>query len=630
MGKKITNDDYIIQCKEKFGDKYDYSKTVYNGKRKKVVIICPTHGEFLTLPLNFLNGVGCVKCYNEEQHISTMKKYIEKSKVIHDNFYDYSSVNLSGGDIIDIICPIHGHFKQNIKYHMSGHGCRKCSNERKSEEKKRKYSYNELIKDSSVVHGSKYTYPPQEIKYFYDECTIICPIHGEFKQKINYHIQMKQGCAKCGMEKLHLSKKYDIEKVISLFNEKNVNNNFEFMVESYKNMNSPSLFKCKTCNNEFKRPLSVFINDNNTCPHCNKEIVLKNKCKTTEEFINEANLVHNFYYDYSLTSYTKSREYVDIICPEHGIFKIEANSHLRGHGCPFHNCNVSKQETELANYIISLVGEKNVILNSKKILKSKQELDIYLPKFNLAFEFNGLYWHNELNKNKNYHLNKTKECNSQGIRLFHIFEDEWNHKKEIIKSMISNILHKNENKIYARQCEIKEIDAKTSYNFLISNHLQGNCNGSIKIGLFYNDKLISLMVFGPSRHFIGNGKHTYELLRFCNTLNTNVIGGASKLFKHFIKKYQPNDIISYADKRWSLGNLYNTLGFTLYNESKPNYYYVIGDKRVYRYNLRKNILIKKYNCPKEKTEKEFCFEQKWYRIYDCGCLCYKWTKKMHV
>ena len=627
MARKLTNSEYIIKCKEKFGDKYDYSKTFYNGKREKVIIICPIHGEFSTFPLNFLKGIGCMECYYEEQRISTMKNYIEKSKVAHNNFYDYSSVNLLGDDMVDIICPKHGHFKQNIKDHMNGHGCCKCANERKSEEKKRKYSYDELIKDSSNVHGNKYSYPLQEIKYFYDECTIICPIHGEFKQKINYHIQMKQGCPKCGMEKFHLAKKYDIDKVISLFNEINVNNNFEFIVESYENMNSPSLFKCKTCNNEFRRPLSVFINSNNTCPYCNKEINSKNRFKTTEEFINEANIVHNFYYDYSITNYTKSKEYVEIICPEHGVFKIEANSHLQGHGCPLHNCNVSKQETELANYVISLVGEENVILNSKKILNSKQELDIYLPKFNLAFEFNGLYWHNELNKDKNYHLNKTNECNSQGIRLFHVFEDEWIHKKEIIKSMISNILHKNETKIYARQCEIKEIDAKTSYDFLTSNHLQGNCNGLIKLGLFYNNELVSLMVFGSSRHFIGSGRHTYELLRFCNKLNTNIIGGASKLFKHFIEKFQPNDIISYADKRWSLGNLYNTLGFSLYNESKPNYYYVIGDKRVYRYNLRKDVLIKKYNCPQDKTEKEFCFEQKWYRIYDCGCLCYKWTKK---
>ena len=118
----------------------------------------------------------------------------------------------------------------------------------------------------------------------------------------------------------------------------------------------------------------------------------------------------------------------------------------------------------------------------------------------------------------------------------------------------------------------------------------------------------------------------YELLRFCNKLNTTVIGGASKLFNYFIKKYDPESIVSYADRRWSQGNLYEKLGFQLYNESKPNYYYVIKNKRVYRFNFRKDQLIKKYNCPPNISEKQFCLEQRWYRIYDCGCLCYLWKK----
>jgi hypothetical protein len=132
------------------------------------------------------------------------------------------------------------------------------------------------------------------------------------------------------------------------------------------------------------------------------------------------------------------------------------------------------------------------------------------------------------------------------------------------------------------------------------------------------------MTFGPSRQFVGNGNTQWELLRFCNKLNTNVIGGASKLFKHFITEYAPKEIVSYADRRWSNGNLYDKLGFTKYNESKPNYYYIINRRRLYRFNLRKSVLIKKFNCPPEMTEHEICLSQQWYRIYDCGCLCYKW------
>ena len=135
------------------------------------------------------------------------------------------------------------------------------------------------------------------------------------------------------------------------------------------------------------------------------------------------------------------------------------------------------------------------------------------------------------------------------------------------------------------------------------------------------------MTFGKSRHFIGNGKTEWELLRFCNKINTNIVGGASKLLKFFIKKYNPNNIVTYADRRWSCGNLYDKIGFVQYNISRPNYYYVIGQKRYYRFNFRKSILVKKYGCPNNLSEHEFCLSKKWYRIYDCGCLCYIWKKE---
>ena len=133
------------------------------------------------------------------------------------------------------------------------------------------------------------------------------------------------------------------------------------------------------------------------------------------------------------------------------------------------------------------------------------------------------------------------------------------------------------------------------------------------------------MTFGRSRHFIGNSEYEWELLRFANKINTNVAGGASRLLNYFIKTYLPKSIVSYADRRWSTGSLYEKLGFTKYNESKPNYYYIINRKRVYRFNLRKQVLISKYNCPPEVTEKEFCRKNGWLRIYDCGCHCYKLT-----
>ena len=147
MSKKLTNEEYIAKVKEKFGDKYDYSKTFYVNKRNKVTIICKEHGEFEVLPLNFLNGVGCVKCYLKEQHRLIMLNNIEKAKKLYNNFYDYSCVDLDSDGLVEIICPTHGKFLQNMKNHLSGHQCPKCSYTKNSEKRKRVYSYDELVVD---------------------------------------------------------------------------------------------------------------------------------------------------------------------------------------------------------------------------------------------------------------------------------------------------------------------------------------------------------------------------------------------------------------------------------------------------------------------------------------------------
>ncbi|MCK9417065.1 hypothetical protein M0Q97_10445 [Candidatus Dojkabacteria bacterium] len=290
--------------------------------------------------------------------------------------------------------------------------------------------------------------------------------------------------------------------------------------------------------------------------------------------------------------------------------------------CPI--CNPpSKSNNEILLQKFILDKYNNEILINKKNIISPLELDIYLPDLKLAFEYNGIYWHNELHKDDNYHLNKTELCEQQGIQLIHIYEDDWLYKQNIVKSMILNKLGKTPNKIFARKCEIKEItDNKLIRTFLNDNHIQGFVGSKIKIGLFYDNELVSLMTFGDRRVAMGKkstNEGEYELLRFCNKLNTNVVGGASRLFKYFNKNYNPTEITTYADRSFSQGNLYDNLGFKFVGKTQPNYYYVIYDKRYHRFNFRKNILIDQ-GFDSNKTEHEIMLERKIYRIYDSGNL----------
>jgi len=258
------------------------------------------------------------------------------------------------------------------------------------------------------------------------------------------------------------------------------------------------------------------------------------------------------------------------------------------------------------------------------------ELDIYIPDKKIAIECNGLYWHSELQgKDKSYHLNKTEKCESSGIRLIHIFDDEWNNKKEIIKNKLLHILGMNNIKrIYARECAIKELLLNEKDNFLVENHIQGKDKSNIYIGLYKDGELVSVMTFSNKRISLGNkikNKSEYELIRFASKYN--VIGGASKLFNYFIKKYNPKSVISYADRRFTVigNNVYEKLGFSFVSYTKPNYFYTNDyNKRLHRFNFTKSRIITKFNGNPQLTEWENMQTLGYDRIWDCGHLKYEW------
>ena len=285
------------------------------------------------------------------------------------------------------------------------------------------------------------------------------------------------------------------------------------------------------------------------------------------------------------------------------------------------NTGISYPETELRDFIKSFNID---IIENDRINLNGQEIDIFIPTHNLGIEYNGLYWHSNSFKEKNYHLNKTNISNSKGIKLIQIFEDEWDYKKDIVKSRLLNMLKLNNNSFYARKCNVVEIDTPTKTKFLNENHIQGSIGSNINIGLYYEGILVSLMTFGKKRKSLGNVTNNlnhYELIRFCNKLNTSVIGGASKLLNHFIKMYNPTEIISYADKRWSNGDLYKKLGFNEIRHSNPNYFYIINKKRYNRFKFRKDRLVNE-GFNKNKTEFQIMEERGIPIIYDSGNIVY--------
>ena len=288
----------------------------------------------------------------------------------------------------------------------------------------------------------------------------------------------------------------------------------------------------------------------------------------------------------------------------------------------------SNGEIELRRFIESIYkGE--VIYNSQSILNGK-ELDIYIPEFKLAIEFNGNYWHSSYLKEMNYHINKTIDTAKIGIRIIHIFEYEWNddNTKRKIKNLIESIICTDRaEKIYARKTEVLEISNKEAYEFCEKYHLQGGLNSKTSIGMYYNNELIAVMTFGDSRYSKGNK----ELYRLCYKNNIRVIGGTQKLFNYYINNFECKEIVSYCNIAKFDGKVYEKLGFktSIHDITKPNYVWKHSYKdTIYtRYQAMKHKLIEMGLGTEDETEDDIMYNLGFLKIYDCGNLKFKWTKE---
>lgn len=291
----------------------------------------------------------------------------------------------------------------------------------------------------------------------------------------------------------------------------------------------------------------------------------------------------------------------------------------------------SKGEIELREYIESL-GFNTIKGKNRKILEGK-EIDIIIPELKICFEYNGLYFHTEeMGKNSTYHLNKTLDCYKLGYKLYHIFEDEWMTNKEITKSKIKHLLGKGDGvRVGGRQINIKPIDGKIKKEFLDKYHIQGNDKSTICYGGYYNDELVGVMTFNGKRNMTKTKYDEFELTRFATNDKYIISGLASKMVKHFINEHNPQSIISFADRRWTIdgdSNLYTKLGFTLVKILQPEYYYYSSKynryKRFHKFVFGKSNMKKKFpHLDFSKSESELTKELGFSKIWNCGLYKYE-------
>lgn len=330
------------------------------------------------------------------------------------------------------------------------------------------------------------------------------------------------------------------------------------------------------------------------------------------------------------------QEYVDNkrpmthIAEELGCYFRTVGDWAERHGFEVRSSNgaVSYTEIECREYVKSLGFE--IQENTRTVIPDGKELDIYIEDRKFAIEIDGVFWHShdtiETSEERNKHINKTLESKKLGIQLLHFWCLEWNDKKDIVKSIIAAKLGIS-NKIYARKCEIKEIDSKIAREFLDANHLSGFNGAQNHIGLFYNGKLVHVTSFGKSRY----SNHDYEIVRSASILNHTVVGGLGKCLKYFSKTYcnTGDTIVSYADRRYSDGHSYTKVGFTditNYNKYKISYWWIKNKGLENRLNYQKHKLKSKFgeHIDSSKSESIIMFEHGYRRVWDCGNLVFEY------
>ena len=364
---------YIKRAHKLHGDKYDYTKFKATKVTEKGVIICPIHGNFYQSMHVHLkgNGHGCPLCAKEKSKKSrslTTEEFIKRSQETHGETYDYSKVNyINSNTKVCIICPKHGEFWQYPLSHINGCSCPKCKGVNKK-------SIEEFIVDANKIHNNQYDYSKVKYVNAKTKVCIICPIHGEFWQTPNSHLN-GCGCPYCSNN--HQLDSYGwIEKAKSKHLDK-----YDYSKVNYINSNTKVCIICPEHGEFWQFPSSHL--QGHGCPKCGGVFHY-----TTQQWVDKVNEIHNNRYDYSKVNYVNSKTKVCIICPMHGEFWQTPNDHLLNHGCPM--CRQSMLENNMA---INLTNN-NITFEREKtfdwlIYKDKLYIDFYLPDYNIAIECQG-------------------------------------------------------------------------------------------------------------------------------------------------------------------------------------------------------------------------------------------------
>lgn len=544
----------------------------------------------------------------------TQEEVLARFKDIHGDRYDYSKFEYKNSTTKSTVtCSKHGDFPITYKNHMLGQGCRDCGYEQASES--RKLTQDEFLSRSRDAHGDRYDYSKSEYKSSDDQVTIICPTHGEFQQIAGHHMN-GHGCSACAWSEptrpKFTTEEY-LEKVKVVHGDK-----YDYTNTVYLGNDQQLDIICRK-HGLFSQRANDHLSKKAGCPTCAGV-----KRYTTPEFTDLATGVHEGKYTYENVIYTTTDDKVLITCPKHGDFPQTPHDHLQGVGCPSCKMMISKGETELAEFVKSLGFA--IETRDRQIIKP-HELDIVIPELKVALEYNGLYYHSDKFEKVGTHKVKTDKARLVGYRLLHIYEDDWRDRRPVVEKTIKHILGLSEGAVFARHLNVVVKSHQDCKDFYEANHLQGSGKGDSWC-LMQGNEIVAAMQFAQSSSERGNADTSrWELVRYASAVR--VTGGASRLFTSFVRgNPSVTTVVSYSDNDLFSGGMYEKLGFFKDSDVRPDYKYVVGNKRVHKSNFKKSNIAKYYPQVYDEslTEREMCEKLGYYRIYNSGLTKWVWVR----
>jgi len=562
----------------------------------------------------------------------TKDYFIAASKEINgDDTIDYSEVEfVSSTTKVTLLCHKHEEpfrfYPRPIEHIGSKTKCPKCSKKSAGEKQSLTKSGGQerFLIDAARIHGDEFDYFLARYERSNKPMTVICRIHGQFQITQESHINQKSKCPKCAYAKKGLLRRKSNETFLEEANRKH--KGIYIYPDPYVTAHTPLRIICKDHGAFTLRPC-VHTNGQG-CYECAVRTGKNSYPLSLERFLDQAKEMHENKFNYDKVVLTSSSDHITITCPEHGDFTQIASQHTWGYGCYKCSRAVSKAEIELGDRIKSL-GFTDLVLNKKHGLGF--DIDIFIPSLNIGIEYNGLIWHSEWKKDEEeaatYHLNKTEKCEAAGIRLIHVWEDDWILRNDTCWKWLKAQLGHYDFTINGRDCEVRQSTWADVSQFITENHIQGTpSNSTYYYSLIHPERgLIAAMTLG--NHF-GDSGTGITLKRFCSI--GNIRGGFSKLLTAFIREhgYKYSYISSFSDRSWSKGTVYSTNGFEKVGTGAPRYFWSKDGVRYNRWKMQLKYLpgILKVFDP-QLSETQNCHANGYNRIWDSGVD--KWELKLN-